>query len=118
VRRTKRTLSPADRNRAGAFRRAVAHKRCAVCGADSDLGPVISVIDAHHVVSARECRSRGIPVYDPRNALPICRQDHEHHENAAKRIPRSVLTEENWEFAREHGLEWYIERYYPEAEAA
>lgn len=93
-------------------------KRCAGCGWDRSL-------QAHHIVRQQVLRRRaaelGIPehrlLWDERIGLPLCAEPaphrcHSRHDLAVKRLPRSVIPPEAWEFADEHGLRWAIEREY------
>lgn len=74
-------------------------------------------MQAHHVVSKQELKKRGRTplLWDRRNALPLCADCHERHENASRRVSLSALTPENVEFAREvlgDYADYYLERYY------
>ena len=107
---------------------------CAVCGVGPkarDLGKRrFVVLDPHHVIPARHLRRFVsamrleeekaetmllVFLYDRRNGVCVCRDCHEDHEKAVRRIPRSVLPKEAFQFAREIGREWLIERLYPKA---
>lgn len=76
--------------------------KCAVCGAPAD--------DAHHVLAKQTIKqyalSAGLSwdelqdlLWDPRNGLPVCRRDHDRHENAFARIPRHCIPGVAWDFA-------------------
>jgi hypothetical protein len=82
-------------------------------------------VEAHHVVSQRFlrdlARERGLYaaalLSDPRNRLVLCSGPfscHARHEAAFRRVPRRLVPESAWEFASDLGLEWYVERFYPE----
>jgi hypothetical protein len=118
---------------ASAWQAAVtANGYCAVCGTGPkarDQGKRRYVkLDAHHVIPARYLRRFVsamemdaeksetmllVLLYDRRNGLCICRDCHEHHETAYRRIPRSAVPQQAVKFAREIDREWYIERFYP-----
>lgn len=77
--------------------------------------------DAHHVIAAKTLKKLGLHehLWDPRNGIPLgsirggaC-HCHESHENRMHPIPLSKLPPAALEFAREHGLEWRLERLYP-----
>lgn len=74
--------------------------------------------DAHHVIPAKTLKKLGLHehLWDPRNGIPLGRgacHCHESHENRMHPIPLSKLPPAALEFAREHGLEWRLERLYP-----
>jgi hypothetical protein len=99
---------------------------CAVCGYDGVF------VEVHHVIPKellkRRLWEKNKPcpvevVWDSRNALVVCADPapndcHGKHTSAARRIPRSVLRPENFEFAEEHGLGYVLDAAYPEARAA
>jgi hypothetical protein len=101
--------------------------RCVKCGYDK-----VVFLEVHHVIREAVLRRllsrKGRPcpldvLYDTRNAMVLCEDPapdacHSGHTSAMRRIPRSALSAENWEFAREHGLEYVLEAEYPEAKAA
>jgi hypothetical protein len=70
-------------------------------------------MDAHHVIDKQQCRSRGLPLYALDNCLPLCRPCHEGHTSHMHKLTRDVLRPENIEFAKEHGLLWWVTREYP-----
>ena len=123
-----------------AWRKAVTNVGyCAVCG----VGPRAPeqgkrrfvVLDPHHVIPQRYLRRYVASIkwadereketkaktmllallYDPRNGICICRDCHEAHETAVRRIPREAVPLRALQFAREIDREWYIERFYPRA---
>lgn len=67
---------------------------------------------AHHAVPVSLLIDKGLGSHagDPRNGVPVTRRVHERHETAYERILRSCLPTSVFEFAAEHGLEWYLER--------
>lgn len=79
-------------------------------------------MQGHHVIAQQRLRrfasAHGMDpvalVWDPRNGMPVARSRHGQHTLRGHPIPRSALLESNWEFAREHGLDWMLERDYPE----
>jgi hypothetical protein len=111
VKRTRRTLSAAERLQATAFKESVQGRPCIRCGR------VWPEMDAHHGIDASFLRrNRSDHVYDPRNACPICPRwepCHGDHTSAMRRIPRSCLPASVEEFATELGLESRLERTYP-----
>lgn len=106
MKRTRRRLSEAERLEAKRFHESIRGQQCQYPGC------LNVATDAHHVIEAQHLRRNHLPVYDVRNALPLC---HSHHMNVtvrAQHIPRKCLWPENEEFARAHGQEWYLERFY------
>lgn len=76
------------------FRRATVKGYCAAgCG--------MAATDAHHVVYEQELRKRGLPRWDARDGLPVCRTCHEAHHNGSKRLPLHLLPTVSLEFAFE-----------------
>lgn len=109
-----RRLTDEELDQAMDFKRAVLHDPCAACG---DPAGWPRPWDAHHVIAAQTLRQHHPDhLYDPRNALSLCRRCHDMHTSAARRIPRSRLRPENEEFAAELGLTHLLERYYPGSE--
>lgn len=86
-------------------------------------------VEAHHIVYKRTL-SNFLDLYDieeyplerqvtdPRNGLPLCRHCHDNHHNASQPIPRELIPEVAWDFARELRLDWWLERHYPKRRAA
>ena len=94
---------------ARAFREAA---QVGVCGGCGQPG---YPLDPHHVLPKRFLR--GLPEsvrYDKRNVLGLHRHCHELHTTRAQRLPRSVVPESAWEFARELGDPYlfYLEQEY------
>ena len=108
---------------------------CAVCGegpkAKDPAKRKRKKFDPHHIIPARYIRRYmrqyrkkldaklydemlGKLLYNPVNGLCICRECHERHEKASKRIPRALISEEAREFARSLNLYHLIESMYPE----
>jgi hypothetical protein len=85
-------------------------------------------VHAHHVVTVqqldKELTGKGYTLEqikaacrDERNGMPLAPGPHDaHHRPGVNdgRIPRSLLAPCHWEFAAEHGLEWLLERNYPD----
>lgn len=69
----------------------------------------------HHVIEKSYLKRNGLGRlrWDQRNFMPLCQRHHSRHTGAFQRVPRHLLSAANWAFARELGLEWYLERYYP-----
>jgi hypothetical protein len=58
--------------------------------------------DPHHVVLMQHVEREHGDIWDPRNALSICRAHHEKHHGAERwKIPTLCLRDENIEFAAE-----------------
>ncbi len=108
------TLSVAERRLY--WKRYICQAGCAVCGETDG-----TKLQAHHVIQQqrlrREAKSRGLDLdrllWDDRVGLCLCEPCHNAHTSAMKRVPRSALRPENWEFARELGLEHWLEHDYP-----
>lgn len=95
------------------------------------------LVDCHHVIPQRVIR-RWVetrihegrdPVddrplllrrllWDRRNRMPLCRPHHDAVETRALVLTRDRVPGETWEFARELGLEWWLERFTDEETAA
>lgn len=73
--------------------------------------------DPHHVVYEQELRRRGLPIYDPRNALRVCRRCHQNHHHMQP-LPQIALTTSHLTYAKEALGEFHIDylnrRYLPE----
>lgn len=84
---------------------------CALVGTGECEGPV----QAHHVVTRQALRRHGLlgHVYDVRNSMCLCYRHHRRHSNGTERVPYETLTTANLAFAREVGLDWHLENYYP-----
>lgn len=92
----------------------------AVDAVDGEPGSLVDPLEGHHVIPAQALRRRGYPpsvIWDVRNRMLLKRSTHHRHTVAVERVPRSALSPANWEFARELGLDWMLERDYPEAAA-
>lgn len=71
-------------------------------------------LQAHHVLSQQHLRRAGMGgrLWDTRNGVAVCESAHTDHTRATRRISVDVLPWAAWEFARECGMEWRLERYY------
>lgn len=95
---------------------------CANCGYDGVF------LEAHHAIGKqllkRVLSKKGEPcplevIWDKRNAVVLCQEPapnrcHQRHTIAFRRAGRHVLRPENWQFARDHDLEWVLLAEYPE----
>lgn len=94
-----------DRRR---FQRAKGGLRCRVC-------LMKRAAHTHHVFYEGELRRRGLPKYDHANLMALCVDCHFNHHNGSKRIPLSLLTEENLEYAFNilgaYAYDWLRRRY-------
>lgn len=109
----RRRRKPVEVIQADIWRAGIHRCRCVVCGTSRDL-------DGHHAIPKRVLKRFGFRdhLLDIRNRVPVCRDDHESHENRSQPIPRELLPDSVFEFAAELGLTWYLERHYPAAAAA
>lgn len=126
MRRTPRRKSP-DPVAAGEWHRWVVREPCAMCrafppdaAARTHRAFELRRREAHHVVPAQTLRREHLDahLYDERNGLSLCQYHHQRHENGTQRIPRAVLPAAAFEFAAELGLDWLIDRMYPETGVA
>ena len=94
-------------------------RRCIVCNRGGKLDP-------HHVLPARRildwARERRLALddpqvigllFDPDNGVPVCREDHEAHENGSRRIPFRLLPLAALRFAERLDLGHVLDRLYP-----
>lgn len=90
------------------------------CIVHDDPADCVDPLEGHHVISQQALRKRGLHdfLWDVRNGVGVCGRAHRRHDLATERIPREKLPPCVWEFAAEHGLTWYLERFYPERIAA
>jgi hypothetical protein len=85
--------------------------------------------EAHHIITQQQlklvARTHGLGLdldrilYDQRNRLWVCRRHHGAHHSSAKPIPWRIVERHApkvKQFARELGLEWWLERTYPRQE--
>lgn len=83
--------------------------RCAV-GPSYCSGP----LQCHHILPKRVLRREG---HEDRfwavpNGLVLCEFHHMSHENRSRVVPAAALSQEAWSFARDLGLDWWLERFY------
>jgi hypothetical protein len=73
--------------------------------------------DPHHVVYEQELRRLHVPIYDPHNALRLCKHCHMNH-HRARPVPQTALKTCNLKYAREvlgeHYVDYINRRYIPE----
>lgn len=104
---------------------------CALCGEPQELGA--RAVDAHHVIPQRRIRSwvdeqvhdgaikaadrpstlRRL-LSDPRNRIPLCRPCHDGVERRKIALSGDLIPDA-WSFAREIGMEWWLERFTEQA---
>lgn len=84
-------------------------------------------VHAHHVCTQQvivdelraalaDDRALKLILSDPRNGMPLCKPCHDAHHHPAVgdgRLPFETLKPCHLEFARVHGLLWYLDRAYP-----
>lgn len=72
-------------------------------------------LQAHHVVTQQQLRKadRHDLLWDPNNGATVCEKAHRRHTLAVERLPRYLLPSRCIEFARKHGFEGILSRYYP-----
>lgn len=96
---------------------------CAMCGATPKVGVPV---DAHHVIPQRLIRryvgGLGLDeadtilllrrlLWDKRNRLPLDRRCHDMLERSQVRLSGDLVGEPMREFARELGLDWWLEKH-------
>jgi hypothetical protein len=115
-RREPEPISLEERALAGEFHRHTVCRPCVVCGrTQREARAAMTRITAHHAISQQALRRLGLPLWDPRLGVPVCWEPcHRRHTSRHTPIRRSQLPPEALDFAREHGLEYVIEREYPE----
>jgi hypothetical protein len=91
---------------------------CIVCPAEG--GTCAGQVQGHHAISRQALRRRGLHRYmdDLRNRVAVCEHRHEQHTTRCRPIPRELLPVSVFEFAKELGLSWYLDRFYPAAPSA
>lgn len=104
-----------------AWREGMEGKRCVLCHAVPAYG--------HHIIEKQALRAKADELRDPdsagklyarlvadtRNRLALCADCHMNHHAGARRVPRDALrvhAASVWVFARELGMEWYLDRHY------
>lgn len=101
-------MSPEERLAAHRWWEGVVKGRtCAVCGSKHN-------VQGHHILPKQDVKRAGGDVWAKANGLPLCESCHMNHESAAKRVPRRLIPVAAEWFARDLGLDWKLERIYPE----
>jgi hypothetical protein len=102
------------------FRIAAARTGCVMCWAEpvdretrTAYRVQFGIRQAHHIIPKRYLQGVDERKWDSRNAMGLCQYHHMRHEGYAQRVPRALLGEEVFEFAREWNLEWLLDREYP-----
>lgn len=74
-------------------------------------------LQAHHVVTQQQLRKAGRHdlLWDPSNGATVCEKAHRRHTLAVARLPYRVLPARCIAFARRHGFEDILSRYYDPA---
>ena len=115
----KPTREPAEARAARLWWEAVTGKGkmpCAKCGSAWR-------IQGHHVIAKQElkrwARAHGVNpsdlLWDPDCGMPLCEPCHDNHERAHERVPRHLVPPKAVAFAHRLGLDYVIERNYPES---
>lgn len=127
-RASKATWERLDAQAHAAWKQKVTHGRCVVCVADGRERDAHPEHDPHHVlpqrVIRRYVRSLRLPVedakrllrsllWDPRNGICLDRRCHDKHESGFRPVPRELIPAKAFQFARELGLDWWLEKHYP-----
>jgi hypothetical protein len=76
------------------FRKAGRGLKCRVCLFKRS-------VHSHHVIYEQELRNRGLPIFDRRNCMAICKTCHERHHTRARIIPVASIADETLEYAFE-----------------
>lgn len=69
---------------------------------------------AHHVVTQQQLRAAGRDdlLWDPMNGATVCEKAHRRHTLAVERLPLACLPARCIEFAKKHGFEAVLDRFY------
>lgn len=100
---------------------------CVMCkheppaGHARDAARLLWRVEGHHIISKqhlrRYCKADFERLrWDARNGLGLCQWHHMRHESCKQRVPRELLPAGAIEFAAELGLDWLLEREYPQEE--
>jgi hypothetical protein len=83
-------------------------------------GICVGPVQGHHAIEKQALKRRGLHRFldDLRNRVPVCEHRHEQHTSRVKPIPRELLPSSVFEFARELGLTWWLDKHYPLAKVA
>lgn len=76
-------------------------------------------VEGHHVLAKRHLKREGFAgrLWDTRNGMGLCAYHHARHEARMQPVPYDLIPEGAFEFALELGLDWILEREYPEVRA-
>lgn len=99
----------------GEWKRRVCVHGCQVHGDPRDCdGPV----QAHHIILQQHLRKHGLAdhVLDTDVGMGVCYLAHRQHHNATRRIPYECVPDAAIRFAYEHGIDWMLDRYYPQTQ--
>lgn len=87
---------------------------------EDEYGKCDGPLEAHHIIPKQrikhlprakwETAEKRVMLADPRNGVMLCRQHHHLLTVRSKLIPAELIRDETWEFAREYGLEWALDR--------
>ena len=96
-------------NHTNAYEDKIYGRSCRKCGSWS--------VELHHLLPrSKFSRRRKHLQDDPDNCIPLCHQCHQDHHTTTKRVPRSMLLEEEVDFLRRHIHSGWIDLWYPEEE--
>lgn len=91
--------------------------RCAFATPGRPYGQCSGIIEAHHVIPKQRIKraiwsepEREQAVWDPRNGMPVCQKHHHQITVARIQVPKELVPAQTILFARQHGLEWSLER--------
>jgi hypothetical protein len=93
----RRHMSPEEKLAYGAFHEEARAQRC--CQNPDCQRPTRLPWDPHHVIYEQELARRGLPLFDPRNVLRLCRDCHMNHHAGIAPIPLTALTQANLAYA-------------------
>lgn len=84
------------------------------CLVHDDPADCYGDVEAHHVTTQQQLRRAGRHdlLWDPRNGMAVCDRAHDRHHLGYQRIPLACVPTRCVEFAREHGFERVLDRYY------
>ena len=71
-------------------------------------------VHRHHIVNEQVCERHGASTSDARNLMKLCGRCHFNHHAFAERLPRPSDDHPVHAFVAEHGLGWWLDRFYPE----
>lgn len=101
------------------FKAAISGLPCVICGASerearertmAELGYPLGH-EAHHAIKQQTLRKLGVPVWDPRLAIPLCTDPCHRRVTSRKRpLRREEVPAEALAFVQEFGLELALER--------